>query len=134
MGAPEKEIFREYLEALDGSYQRRFRVVSVSAWVGKARRLPNGDVVLRGARRVRTCEAGMFDFIGWDSVVITPEMVGQTVAIFAGDEVKSEHDRLSKFQRMLGECLKRMGGHWKVVKASSPCELPHCQEQSSRGP
>lgn len=119
MGAPEKTIFAEYFKGLTPS-QRRFRIVSVSAWVGEARRLPNGDVVLRGARRVRTAVPGMFDFIGWDSVVVTPDMVGQTVAIFAGDEVKSEHDRLSKFQKMLGECLKRMGGHWNIVTEKPP--------------
>jgi len=119
MGAPEKEIFREYLGALRPD-QRRFRIVSVSAWVGKARRLKNGDVVLRGARRVRTAVPGMFDFIGWDSVVVTPDMVGQTLAVFCGDEVKSEHDRLSKWQRMLGECLRRMGGRWNVVKDGPP--------------
>ena len=72
MGAPEKEIFTEYLSGLQ-SHQRRFRIVSVSAWVGKARRLPNGDVILRGARRVRTAVPGMFDFIGWDEVTIMPQ-------------------------------------------------------------
>jgi len=48
---------------------------------------------------------------------VTPDMVGQTLAVFCGDEIKSEHDRLSKFQKMLGECLKRMGGRWRIIKA-----------------
>ena len=133
MGAPEKEIFREYLAALRPD-QRRFRIIPGLFWTGEARRLKDGSVILRNARQVQTAPKGWPDFCGWDSVVVTPDMVGQTLAVFAGDEVKAEGDRLSKFQRMLGECLKRMGGHWSVVKASSPCELPHCQEQSSRGP
>ena len=124
MGAAEKEIFTEYLAGL-GPSQRRFRIVSARAWVGKARRLPNGDVILRHAVPVQTACRGMFDFIGWDEVTVTPDMVGQTLAVFAGDEVKSEHDRLSKFQRMLGECLARMGGHWNVVKAVPSKAHPH---------
>ena len=115
MGAPEKEIFREYLAALRPD-QRRFRIIPGLFWTGEARRLKDGSVILRNARQVQTAPKGWADFCGWDSVVITPDMVGQTVAIACLDEVKSEHDRLSKFQRMLGECLKRMGGRWRVIR------------------
>ena len=119
MGAREKEIFASYLRGLTAS-QRRFRIVSAMAWVGKARRLPNGDSILRGAQRVRTAPEGFFDFVGWDEVTITPDMVGQTLAVFAGDEVKAKGDRLSAMQRALGECLAAHGGRWRVIRTPSP--------------
>ena len=119
MGAPEKEIFPEYLAGL-GHDQRRFRVIPGLFWTGEARRLKDGSVILRNARKVQTAPRGWPDFCGWDSVVVTPDMVGQTVAVACFDEVKSEHDRLSKFQRMLGECLRRMGGKWNVVTRRPP--------------
>lgn len=34
--------------------------------------------------------AGSADLVGWTSVVVTPDMVGQTVAVFASVEVKPE--------------------------------------------
>lgn len=118
MGAKEKEIFTDYLRAL-GPDQRRFRIVPGLFWAGDATRHRDGSVTIRHARQVRTAPEGWPDFCGWDSVTITPDMVGQTLAVFCADEVKSEGDRLSRWQRMLGECLARMGGRWRVIRAAS---------------
>jgi hypothetical protein len=38
---------------------------------------------------------GSADLIGWRTITITPEMVGQRVAIFTSIEVKTESGRLS---------------------------------------
>lgn len=119
------ELTRRYLLSLDGTYQRRFRSNSGMAWVSDKKlfikkattvRLFPGDVVLRQARAFHGMIPGWFDYIGWDSVVITQEMVGTTVAVFAGDEIKTDSDRLRPPQRRLGECLARMGGCWRVVR------------------
>jgi len=121
MGEKEHEIADAYLRGLTDT-QRRFRIVSSIAWVGAAKKLKNGLVVIKDGRPVRTAPEGFFDFVGWDEVLIMPEDVppeGLRVAIFAGDEIKSEHDRLSKFQRLLGECLARMGGRWRVIKVDA---------------
>jgi hypothetical protein len=114
MGEKEHEIADAYLRGLQPN-QRRFRIVSSLAWVGPARKLKNGLVVIKGGVPVRTAPEGFFDFVGWDEVVVTTDMVGQKVAIFCGDEIKSEHDRLSKFQRILGRVLEGMGGRWRVI-------------------
>lgn len=37
--------------------------------------------------------SGSGDLVGWTRVVVTPDMVGQTLAVFASVEVKDEHWR-----------------------------------------
>lgn len=58
-----------------------------------------GDAVVRGAR---VLHAGLFegsaDLIGWTPVVITPDMVGKTVAVFTSVEAKSGSGRLESNQ------------------------------------
>lgn len=76
---------------------RLFRNHVGLGWQGKARQFTRsetvvvmpGDVVIRNARPLHAglCN-GSSDLIGWRSVEITPEMVGQRVAVFAGIEVK----------------------------------------------
>ena len=56
------------------------------------------------------------DLAGWTSAIVTPEMVGQRVAIFTGEEVKAGKDRLSKGQRKFGDMIERMGGIFRVVR------------------
>lgn len=54
--------------------------------------------------------AGSADYVGWEPVVITAEMVGQTVAIFQSIEVKTLRDRLSDEQRTWNRAVARDGG------------------------
>jgi len=54
---------------------------------------------------------GSSDRVGWRPVVITPEMVGQTIAQFAAIEVKTPaYDRLSDEQRNFLQAVVRAGG------------------------
>lgn len=77
-------------------WTRLFRLNTGQAWVGKAERLANGDVLVHGGRPI-TIGLGMpdgkplvgaSDLIGWTTVEITPEMVGRRVAVFTGIETK----------------------------------------------
>ena len=53
---------------------------------------------------------GSADLIGYRSVTITPEMVGQTVAVFAAVEVKSERGRPTPEQTSFLEHITAAGG------------------------
>ena len=55
-------------------------------------------------------QPGSSDFIGWETVEVTPDMVGKTVAIFQSIEIKTEHDRLSKVQRAWNKAVQIAGG------------------------
>lgn len=73
----------------------------------------NNVGVLPGAdgRMVRFgLHPGSSDLIGWQSVLVTPDMVGQRVALFVAVEVKTSTGRLSAPQRHFLETAKMAGG------------------------
>jgi len=60
---------------------------------------------------------GSCDLIGWKSVKITQKMVGKTVAIFAGIEIKTKSGKLSDAQKNFIEKLTLAGGIAGVVNS-----------------
>jgi hypothetical protein len=70
-------------------------------------------VTLKGARRVRygVQNPGGSDLIGWRPLVITPEMVGLTVAQFVACECKTKsYNTASKEQKTFLAAVSRSGG------------------------
>jgi hypothetical protein len=53
---------------------------------------------------------GSADLIGWTTRTITPDMVGQQVAVFTSIEVKSATGRLRPEQRQWLEAVQAAGG------------------------
>ena len=77
-----------------------------------------GDRVTIGGQRI---SYGLFpgssDYVGWDETVITPDMVGKTVAVFTSIEIKTENDKLSDKQRRWNAAVRRSGGIAEVWHA-----------------
>lgn len=67
-------------------------------------------------RAIRTglC-TGSSDLIGWTPLVITPLMLGRTVAIFTAVEVKSDTGRVSPEQLSFIDTVLAAGGFASVV-------------------
>ena len=88
---------------------------------GKTRLWRNNVGQLQDARgqwvRYGVANPGGSDLIGWDSVVITPEMVGRRVAIFTAFEVKSKTGRIRTEQQAFIDNVKRCGGIAGVVRS-----------------
>lgn len=61
---------------------------------------------------------GSSDLIGWRSLVITPEMVGATIAQFVALEVKTPTGRPTKEQQAFIAAVDRAGGLAAVVRSS----------------
>lgn len=82
------------------------------AWSGKkVGTLKNGDTVIRKARWITFgLTLGSGDTIGWKTVTITPEMVGQKIAQFASWEYKTEDGRASKDQVNWHNVVHAAGG------------------------
>lgn len=105
-----------------------FRVNTGTGWVGTGKpiritsrqtvTLNPGDVVLRAP--VRPLHAGLVkggsDIIGWDSVVITPDMVGKTLAQFLAIECKDGQGRLTPEQRIFLDNVAKAGGKSGVAR------------------
>lgn len=132
MGAPERELILQRLSNL-APEDRRFRLNAGQAWTGEIVRRTPTTLVLRNPRVFHGAPEGWPDLCGWDSVVVTPEMVGQTLAVFAGEEVKAHGGRLSRVQRLFRDCLVRMGGRWRVIseRSSRPRLAPIAQSNSA---
>lgn len=100
--------------------QRLWRANSGHAWEGEF--LTKNDFfrrfkikiffpVLIKLRKIILWPPGTPDMIGFDSIVITPEMVGKKVAVFVGSELKAtKADRLKPAQTNFKKMLVSMGG------------------------
>jgi hypothetical protein len=60
---------------------------------------------------------GSADLIGWRTVVVTPEMVGQRIAVFTSIEVKTPTGRLAPSQQHWLQAVRTAGGVAGVVKS-----------------
>lgn len=80
-------------------------------WAGKAIRCKDGSVLINNARPLHAglCE-GSSDLIGWHSIEIKPEHVGQRVALFVALEAKTGVGRLTPEQRAFIAAVHRAGG------------------------
>lgn len=59
---------------------------------------------------------GSSDLIGWRSVVVTPEMVGRTVAVFVAAELKVDRNDVTDEQAQFLEVVDGAGGIGVVVR------------------
>jgi len=59
------------------------------------------------------------DLIGWRTVTVTPEMVGQRVAVFLSIEVKTSTGRLTPQQHNWLEAVRAAGGIAGVARSVS---------------
>ena len=60
---------------------------------------------------------GSADLLGWRTVTITPEMVGQQVAVFTSIEVKTPTGRLRSEQKLWLEKVQASGGIAGVARS-----------------
>jgi hypothetical protein len=70
-----------------------------------------GLAKLADGRRIRygLCP-GSSDLIGWKTITVTPEMIGQKIAVFTAIEVKSRWGKTSAKQQNFIDVVRRAGG------------------------
>lgn len=113
----EKDNARAILLALQSTTARLFRNNTGTGWVGesvKRWRDEAGNEYLT-LKNPRPLHAGLVkgggDYIGWTATEITPEMVGQSVAVFTSIETKrSRSARRTPEQKHFCETVKEAGG------------------------
>jgi hypothetical protein len=87
---------------------------------GPVRLYRNNCGVLQDRRGVPVrygLQPGSSDLIGWRTVTITPEMVGQQVAVFTSIEVKTATGRLTPEQRQWLAAVETAGGIAGVARS-----------------
>ena len=108
-----------------GSEQQIQQHIRLALSTGSVRLFRNntGTLYDRQGRPVQFGLAkGSADLIGWTTRTITPEMVGQRVAVFTSLEVKAERGRVSPEQRQWLEAVQAAGGIAGVVRSVEEAE------------
>jgi hypothetical protein len=79
-----------------------------------------GLAKLADGRRIRygLCP-GSSDLIGWKTITVTPEMIGQKIAVFTAIEVKSKHGKTSGKQQNFIDAVRQAGG---IAEIRKECE------------
>lgn len=102
-----------------------FRNTTANGWAGKSFSLAPGQVyTARGGERVvldaYPIKAGLCtgsgDLIGGERVIITPDMVGKTLLVFASWEVKHGTGRATKEQLNFARVIREAGGIAEIVR------------------
>lgn len=98
---------------------------TAQGWAGKSIELRPGEVYkAKGGERVvfdafpikaGLCK-GASDIIGLESVVVTPEMVGNKLAVFGAWEVKTGSGQLTTEQKNFLQFVRAAGGIAEVVR------------------
>lgn len=103
-------FMKEVLAAFGRGATRLFRCNAGVSWQGLEVEHTRTRIVLDKPRAVHGWPPGTADLVGWQSVVITPQMVGQRVALFVAVETKSPAGRLTRGQRRFLTAVRAAGG------------------------
>lgn len=95
--------------------ERLFKINAGRGYVGQVVKHTGQLLILKNPSVLHAAPTSWPDLSGWTSVIVTPDMVGQRVAIFTGEEVKAGRDSLTPGQRKFGSLIKEMGGIFKVI-------------------
>lgn len=107
----EADITNKILKEASRMGARLFRQNVALAWVGKVVRKTPDTITLQSPRPLHAglC-VGSSDVIGWTPVVVTREMVGQTVAVFTAVEVKTARVPATAEQKAFVAAVREAGG------------------------
>lgn len=107
----------------EGDLVRLFRINAGAGYVGEIVRRLRDRIVLRNPRVLHAAPEGWPDLCGWTETEITPEMVGQHVAVFTAVEVKTPGVRLASRQLAFLQLVRRMGGIARVLRSDDAGRL-----------
>ncbi|WP_434132723.1 VRR-NUC domain-containing protein [Sporomusa sphaeroides] len=103
-----------------------WRINVGQGWTGNARHFSRkqeitvepGDVLIKKARTFNTgAPEGFSDLIGAVPTIITPEMIGQQIAVFSAIEVKTETGKSSAEQKQFIANIQHIGGRAGVARS-----------------
>lgn len=97
---------------------RLFRNNVAQGWVGKVIKRAGRLLTLADYRPLHAgLTKGSADLIGWIPIIITPEMVGQQIALFASIEVK-EPTGVATLDQLGWHAVVRKAGGFAVITTS----------------
>jgi hypothetical protein len=113
----ETQLLREILIHCSNGSVRLFRNTVGSAWVGVSRWVDGMIVVHRPTRVTFGLSTGSADIVGWRTITITPEMVGQQIAQFVSIEAKAKRGKMTAEQQAWLDTVYDAGGVAVVARS-----------------
>lgn len=121
MGFKENNLKNKHDRTLT-KWQRLWRINNGVGWVGEVIHRTTKQIILKKPFRFRAIEKGLHaDQIGFDSMIITPDMVGKRVAVFVACEIKATGG-LSDDQVKTRDLVVKMGGIHREVRGDRVVE------------
>ena len=105
----ESSIQNEIQIALSTAGHYNVRINSGQFWGGEVLSHDGQLLLLKHPTRINGAPAGTSDLIGCVTRIITPEMVGQTIAQFAACEIKRPGERPEKHQERYLALMRSRG-------------------------
>jgi hypothetical protein len=114
--ATESSLYPQIL-ALSRGPTRLFRQQSLMSWAGRILSRTHDTITLYKPRAITVGVPGMADIGGLTSVVITADMVGQTIGVAVQIEAKGPKTRIEQEQRdYLAMCV-RLGARAGIARS-----------------
>lgn len=113
----EHELMNAIRVALSRGDARLFRQQVGVGWVGKTSRLTDGSLLIQQPRPLHAGFAGLSDLGGWQTVTVTPDMVGKRIAVYSAIEVKAPRGRVTDEQQAFLDWVARSGGAAGVARS-----------------
>lgn len=117
MTTPESTIQAQAMIAASRCGARLFRNHVGTGYMGRVVHREGATVTISPARQCTFGLApGSSDLIGWAPVLITPDMVGQTLPVFASVELKTDTGRLRPEQIVWLDTMRAIGARAGVAR------------------
>ena len=102
---------------------RLFRNNTGQGWQGQTQRDGAKLIITNPRPLMAGLHKGSSDLIGWKTVEITPDMVGQKLAVFCAVEVKTGSGRTTVEQENFLQIVRAAGGIGVVMRDESQVTL-----------
>lgn len=95
--------------------------------------LEAGETILRNASQFKYgLGVGFGDTIGWSEIVVTPDLVGKTIAIFTSIEIKTKNDKPDRDQIINYFNVRLSGGIAKFIHCNIELSVDEILAMSRR--
>lgn len=118
----ESQLYGEIMRALSRDATRLFRQQSGLLWTGQVISHTHDRLVLANPRAVRVGTPGISDLGGLTSVTVTPDMIGQRVAIDVQIEVKYGRGRPTTEQAAYITAMQGLGCRAGIARSVDDAE------------
>lgn len=113
----ESSLYPQIMQAFSRGNTRLFRQQSLLAWAGKILHRTATTITLANPHAIKFGTPGIADLGGLTSVLITPEMIGQSVGVYLACEVKGLRTPTTAEQRDFIAMVRSLGGRAGIARS-----------------